>query len=251
MSFDPRTEPRTAAIEQLESFCLSTYAARTFVALCRLGTGTAKTISEVAEVPRTRVYDAVEELSERGLVDVHQTTPQQFTAVSVETARRTLAAETTDRLSVLTTALGELESTGSQTEQRGVWTVSDSEAITERLIAFITEADEQITYIADDDLLSDALSDSLAAAADRGVEITVSGFSDATTDQLQTEIPAVTDTDRADSLSAVSRLLVVDGSKTLISIRQDNPGTERAIWGVGQSNGLVAVLSSLFGPGEL
>ena len=75
METDPVDEPRSAAIEQLERFGLSTYAARTFVALVMLGTGTAKDVSRVSEVPRTRVYDAIEELQGVGLVDVQQASP--------------------------------------------------------------------------------------------------------------------------------------------------------------------------------
>jgi len=246
MSHDPRTEPRAAAIEQLESFCLSTYAARTFVALVEIGTGTAKRVSEVAEVPRTRVYDAVDELHDRGLAKIKQTSPRQFTAVSVETACRRLDNETADRLSVLTTALGELEPTAAHTEQQGVWTITDSEAITERVVAFVSAADDEIIYVANDSLLSESLAESLAAAADRGVAVTVGGFSADRTDQLRETIPTLSETDRPEAAD-VSRLLVVDGSKTLVSIVQSNPGGERAIWSVGDANSLVVVLRSLFG----
>ncbi|WP_433633300.1 TrmB family transcriptional regulator [Halomicrococcus sp. NG-SE-24] len=76
------------AIDQLEQLGLSTYAARTLVALVALGSGTAKDVSEVADVPRTRVYDAVEELQEEGLVDIQQSTPKQFWPVSTETLSR-------------------------------------------------------------------------------------------------------------------------------------------------------------------
>jgi len=70
MSPDSSENSRAVAVEQLTALGLSTYAARTFVALVSLGKGTAQDVSEIADVPRTRVYDAVEELRERGLVDV-------------------------------------------------------------------------------------------------------------------------------------------------------------------------------------
>lgn len=88
MDTDPLDDPRAAAIEQLEQFGLSAYAARTFVALVTLGTGTAKDVSQVSDVPRTRVYDAIDELHDRGLVDVQQSSPQEFWAISSETTGR-------------------------------------------------------------------------------------------------------------------------------------------------------------------
>ncbi|WP_321163696.1 helix-turn-helix domain-containing protein [Halorubrum lipolyticum] len=58
--------------EQLEYECanllkelgFSEYEAYTFVYLLQLGTGTAKDVAEIGDVPRTRVYDAVDALHE-------------------------------------------------------------------------------------------------------------------------------------------------------------------------------------------
>ncbi|WP_321169542.1 TrmB family transcriptional regulator [Halorarum halophilum] len=97
MVSDPSDEPRSVVIEQLEAFGLSAYAARTFVALVSLGEGTAQDVSDVSDVPRTRVYDAVEELRSRGLVDVQQSTPKRFWAISAETTGRQFEREYTDR----------------------------------------------------------------------------------------------------------------------------------------------------------
>ena len=78
MSLDPIEDPQSAAVEQLEQFGLSGYAARTFVALASFGTGTARDVSQVSEVPRTRVYDAIDELHDQGLVDIQQSSSKQF-----------------------------------------------------------------------------------------------------------------------------------------------------------------------------
>ena len=78
MSNDPIENPEPAAIEQLEQFGLSTYAARTFVALVRRGSGTARDVSQMSEVPRTQVYNVVDELHEQGLVDIKHSSPKRF-----------------------------------------------------------------------------------------------------------------------------------------------------------------------------
>lgn len=72
MSQDSPQCPHFEAIKQLPALGLSAYAARTLVALVELGEGTAQDVSGVADVPRTRVYDAVDELQHRGLVVVLQ-----------------------------------------------------------------------------------------------------------------------------------------------------------------------------------
>ena len=173
MTHDPSSQPHAAAITQLEWFNLSTYAARTFVALCGLGSGTAKEVSEIAEVPRTRVYDAVDELHDRGLVDIRESSPQQFLAVSEETIGRKLESDTAHRLSILTTALSQIEPVDRAVEQRGIWTVDSAEAIRDRLLEFVAEADEKIVYLAADRFYSTTLLEGLSTAADRGVSITV------------------------------------------------------------------------------
>ena len=76
-----------AAIAALGELGLSTYAARTFVGLQKLGVATASEVADVTDVPRSQVYGATEELESVGLVDTHQSSPRRYRAVDVETAR--------------------------------------------------------------------------------------------------------------------------------------------------------------------
>ena len=50
------------AVTLLQDLGLKEYEARCFVALTRLPTAKAREIGETADIPRTRVYDAVERL---------------------------------------------------------------------------------------------------------------------------------------------------------------------------------------------
>lgn len=97
------------AADRLEALGLSAYAARTFVALVVLGTGTAKSVSETVKVPRTRVYDAVEELDEWGLVSIEESTPKRFRGVSPEAAGAVFSREYAERISALQRTLTDLE----------------------------------------------------------------------------------------------------------------------------------------------
>jgi len=110
MSGSADGDPHDAAVEQFEALGLSAYAARTYVALVGQDSGTAKSVSERADVPRTRVYDAADELSEWGLVEIEQATPRRFVPVSADTASELLRAEFTRRIEVLNDVLNALES---------------------------------------------------------------------------------------------------------------------------------------------
>ena len=255
METDPVDEPRSAAIEQLERFGLSTYAARTFVALVMLGTGTAKDVSRVSEVPRTRVYDAIEELQGFGLVDVQQASPKEFWAISAETTVGTFEREMDERLSILVTALDELEPVERPEEQRGVWTVDSQSSVTDRVIEFIGEADEEVVYMTVEDLLTDDVVEALRGAAERDATIHLGGVSSEVQERIQDDIP---DAEMFESLwvwsdTPAGRLMMVDGRRTLVSVLVDGvddaptePRAETAIWGAGETNSLVVVLRAIF-----
>ncbi|WP_336037994.1 TrmB family transcriptional regulator [Halobacterium yunchengense] len=255
MSPDPVDAPRAAAIEQLEQFGLSAYAARTFVALVSLGTGTAKDVSGVSDVPRTRVYDAIDELYDRGLVDVQQSSPKEFWAISAETTTRKFEQEMEHRLSALTTALDELEPVRRREEQRGVWTVDGQATVTDRVIEFVQDADDEIVYMTVEDLLTDDVVEALHDAAERGVRISLGGVSADVQDQIQAEIPGA---ELFESLwvwsdTPAGRLMMVDGTQTLVSVLVNgadasptDPRSETAIWGSGEKNSLVVVLKAIF-----
>jgi sugar-specific transcriptional regulator TrmB len=248
-------ESRDRAIEQLQQFGLSTYAARTFVALAELGTGTAKDVSRVADVPRTRVYDAVEELRERRLVDIQHSTPKRFTPVSAETTVRKFDEERRRRTDVLATALDHLEPVSPRKEQQGVWTVEGQTAVADRVLEFFAAADSEIVYMTVEDLLTEELVDGLGDAADRGVSIKLAGLSPEVQERIREEIPGA---DLFESLwvwsdTPAGRLLMVDGTQTLVSVltngRQRSPPgprSETAIWGAGETNSLVVVLRAIF-----
>ena len=255
MGSDPAEDPEAAAVEQLERFGLSTYAARTFVALSSLGTGTARDVSQVSAVPRTRVYDAIDELHDRGLVDIQNSTPRQFWGISAETATRTFEHELAHRTEILRTALDELEPAERRSEQRGVWTVEGQTPVATRVREFFDSAEEDIVYMTVEDLLTEELIDGLAEAADRGVSIQLAGISPDVQDRIQDTIPGAT---MFESLwmwsdTPAGRLMMVDGKKTLVSAlvngadaTPSDPRSETAIWGEGDSNSLVVVLKAIF-----
>ncbi|KAB1198799.1 MULTISPECIES: TrmB family transcriptional regulator [Haloferax] len=255
MSIDSVDDARSEAIEHLEQFGLSAYAARTFVALTTFGSGTATEISEISNVPRTRVYDAVDELQERGLVDVQQSSPKQFWAVSAETAQRILVQEIEHRTDRLNSALNALGPRQQKHEQQGVWTVDDQPAVTDRVLEFVRGADDEIVYMTVEELLTDDIIDALAAAADRGVTIRLAGISSDVQELIREDVPGV---ELFDSMwlwsdTPAGRLMMVDREQTLVSVivngkasPPSDPRSETAIWGAGETNSLVVVLRTLF-----
>lgn len=242
------------AVDRLRALGLSAYAARTFVALVVLGDGTAADVSATVDVPRTRVYDAAEELERRGLVDVRRSSPRRFRPVSTETACRRFQREYADHVETLTEALDEAGADTRPVEQPGVWTVTGREAVTDRVVEFVDAAEEEVVYTAAEPLVADAALAALRAASDRGVAIRLVEMSPAAARRVRDAVPAATSAgsiwDWSDS--PAGRLLLVDGRRTLVSVLVSGSTTARAhdetaIWGSGRENGLVVVLRALFG----
>ncbi len=255
MSPDSSDRARTVAVEQLEAFGLSAYAARTYVALASLGGGTAQDVSDVSDVPRTRVYDAAKELQTRGLVDVQQSTPKRFWPISTETTGRHFEQEYRHRVNRLVESLGAVESVAKSSEQRGVWTVTGHESVSERAVDFVDSATEEVVYMTVGELLTDGIVDSLRAASQRGLSIKLAEMSDSVESDIRDEVP---EAEVFDSLwvwsdTSAGRVLMVDREKTLVSVLVPEDGgqsvksrEETAIWGAGETNGLVVVLKATF-----
>ena len=236
----------------LKEFGFSEYEAYTFVYLLRLGTGTAKDISDMNHVPRTRVYDAVETLHEAGLVDIQYTSPRKFTHVSRETTLRKFDLQRQNTITQLSERFDQLKPAERRPEEFGVWTVTDTEAVASRLLEFIENAEEEIIYMTVDELLTDENLDHLHAAAERGVDIQLAGISPAVKDQIQDSIPSATLFETLWEWSEVGAgsLLITDQRTALVSVLVDSDSTdvedEVAIWGTGERNSLVLVLRTIF-----
>ena len=239
------------AVDCLEELGFTEYEAYTFVHLVRLGVGTAKDVAELGEVPRTRVYEAAESLHEAGLIDVQYTTPRKYSAVSRETAVRKLDLERQNVITELDEHLDGLEPTERSTEEFGVWTVTGRDAVANRVLEFVEEAEETVVYMTVDELLTDDHVDRLAAAGERGVDIHLGGISSAVETRITDRTPSAT---RFETLwkwseEGAGSLLVVDERTALVSVvLNDDPGTaeEVAIWGSGERNSLVVMLRAIF-----
>lgn len=127
------SEEEQEAVELLRQLGLKKYESKCFVALTRLPQGIAKGVSEIVDVPRTRVYDAVRVLEAEGLVEIQHTSPRQFRALGVDEAIQTLEGRYEERLTHLQESLESIESSDRNDRTREeVWSLTGSETIAAR-----------------------------------------------------------------------------------------------------------------------
>lgn len=113
----------TEVLDTLKSIGLNLYERKIFVALLAKGIATAAQVSEIAGVPRSRSYDVLESLADKGFVVVQPSKPIKYVALkpteALEKTKENMTRKHTemiDRIDKLraSSVLGELENIYSQ-----------------------------------------------------------------------------------------------------------------------------------------
>ncbi|MDS0297184.1 TrmB family transcriptional regulator [Halogeometricum sp. S1BR25-6] len=254
------------AVELLQKLGLKEYEAKCFVALTQLPSGTAKHISEISEVPRTRVYDAVRVLETQGLVEIQHANPQRFRAVSIDEAAQTLRSEYESRTESLRETLQGVEAATVDDEvdvSHEVWALSGSAAIATRTTQLVDEAESEVVLIVGhESALTDDLVERLESAQDRGVSVVVGTVSESLHEDVRAVLPGaeafVSELEwlrstAADDATEITRLLLVDRTTILVSTTHSGGATgeqsEQAVFGRGFENGLVTIVRRLMSTG--
>jgi len=249
------------AIEVLQQLGLKEYEARCFVGLTRLDTGTAKKLSDLTEVPRTRVYDAIRVLEAQGLVEIQHSSPQQFRAVSLDEATETLRDQYEDRVDRLHDALDTVEVVNKDDDSsvQEVWAMAGQDAIENRTEQLIETATEEIVLvIGDESLLTENLVGTLNEVGN-DVELLIGTLTPSLQENIHAAVPDATTfvsglewlhgENATEDDAAIGRLLLVDRESILVSSIMPDSKEEQAIFGEGFGNGLVVIARRLMAQG--
>mgnify|MGYP000188539489 CR=1 FL=1 len=249
------------AVEVLQQLGLKEYEAKCFVGLSRLSTGTAKQLSEITDVPRTRIYDAIRVLEAYGLVEIQHSSPQKFRAVPLGEATETLRDQYEARVERLEAALEDAEKLDPEEEDlvQEIWSMSGTDGIANRSNTLIRDATEEVVLVVgDDSLLTDELIESLNGL-DESVDLLVGAVTEELEEEIHDAVPRATTflsglgwlrtADVADDDLAIGRLLLVDRSAILVSTLVPDTHEEQAIFGGGFRNGLIVIARRLLSQG--
>lgn len=226
------------------------------MALTRIAQGTAKEISRISDVPRSRVYDTVDRLHRRGLVDIQQSEPREYRAVAKEVAFEKLREAYNSNIETADEALEQVASAETQ-EDKGVWAIANADHVSDRVIDLLDDAEEHVHFIiADETTLKRGCLEQLAVASDRGVTIVVEVPSESVQSRVQEAVPGahvVVSKNLQGAEKVVQRwpgqLILVDRQKVLASGvgETDLPGVEEesAMWSHGNDHGFAAWIPEL------
>lgn len=230
------TDDESEAIDAFERLGLTRYEAMVFIALHRLGAGTARDVADVADVPRSQVYSVAENLEDRGLVEVQQSSPIRYRPVSVEEAQETLRNrfdhERERAFDYVETV--KRESTTEET-QEDIWTVRSRDRIDTRVVDLLSRADDRILFGTRlPGFVTDSTVDVLEERAGAGVFVIVISRSDEVRERFADVegIAVETPPSHRESDDRSGRFVVVDDDAILMSVVDDD-GSETAIWSAG------------------
>lgn len=242
----------------LENLGLTEYEARCFVALAQLPHGTAKEVGQVAEIPRSRVYETMDRLRDKGLVEIHKAEPRAYQSVSVDTAIQILRKEYESYFDTAEKRLNQLEPTYKKAQQ-GVWAINTHDQVTGRVVNLVADASDEIVFIVlDDTLLGETTLDAIAAASERGITVHIGAVAESIHEHIEdAEIDATAfTTELIEWFTAMSgsprigRFLMVDRGPVLVSAlhEEELPGVpnETAVWSDGIDHGFATFAERVF-----
>ena len=135
-------------VEVLKYFGLSEYEAKALLTLLSKGELTAKDIAELSGIPRTSVYDVMNLLESKSLVESYGK-PLRFRAIEADEIAKIISGIVLDRLDLLKKELSKLRGGASEDVR-----VYKGETVLSILRAIVSEAGERIiallSYITDD-----------------------------------------------------------------------------------------------------
>lgn len=221
------------AVDAFERLGLTSYEAKVFIALHRLGSGTAKDVATVTDVPRSQVYSVAESLEDRSLLDVQQSSPIRYRPVSIDEAQTTLERRferERDRAFEYVDAVK--QEPAAEETQEDIWTVRGRDRVDDRVVDILSAATDEIVFgVRLPELLTGAIEQALTERAAAGVSVVVISRSDEVRTQLGS-IPGVTAEQPPDYRGddeRSGRVVIVDDDSILLSVIDDD-GSETAIW---------------------
>lgn len=240
---------RSEAVDALERLGLSNYEARVLIALQRLGTGTARDVHRITDVPRSQVYGAAESLQDRGLIEIQQSEPIQYQSVSLDAAKSHLRGRFERTQERAFEYLDSVHRERDDNETReDIWTVQGRDAVGSRAEQLVREAEDRVVVgVRDDSLLDRPIEDALRERAQSGVDVVVISDDERVHDRFGEDATAVSLPEDHSRENRSGRVLVVDGETILLSVlaerRQSELDQETAIWS--SRTGFAAVLIQL------
>jgi HTH-type transcriptional regulator, sugar sensing transcriptional regulator len=130
-------------VDGLRKLGLTEYEAKAYATLVGVGETTAREVHELSGVPRTRIYDILRELENKGFVEFVQGSPTYYRAVEPDSVMERLRNELVESIDRSTSELKSLNLEAHGTSP--VWCIRSEWGIKNRMKDFLGKVDQELT----------------------------------------------------------------------------------------------------------
>lgn len=160
------------AIPSLVKLGFTAYQSRIYSSLVSLGVGSVSEVHRSSRVPRTKVYEALEDLVRQGAVELQPGRPALYRAVHPKVLVARLLEDYRESADQATRVLEKEYQEGRSAEHDVAWTVKSDRAIRRKLVELITSAKKEVLMLETyPPHFTVSVAKLLKAVAQRGVKI--------------------------------------------------------------------------------
>jgi len=253
-------------MDALKSIGLNLYERKLWLALLARGTSTAGELSEIANVPRSRAYDVLQSLADKGFVVVQTAKPIRYVAIApeeaLERARKKMEEEITETItriedlkkSPIMKELNEVFSSGlklvNPEEMTGA--LKGKYSVFQQLDTMFRDADKHISIATTPEGLNELFTnhlDVLKKAKERGVHIKIAtSGTEKASEAIKAlgDIAEIRDVDQKE-VPIAGRFFVVDDKQFIFSLTdaKTHSTQDMAVWSKSE-HAASDILSPLF-----
>lgn len=177
-----RSMEREKILSTLVGCGLSEYESRAYSSLVSLGPSKAGTISRESKVPQSKIYEVLEQLMNKQLVEVFDGRPKEFKAAEPEIALKNLLEEKTKEIEELRSKVEAISSFLKPTKKDeilgGVWTIKGEKykEFFDKTAEMLGRSEDYVYAITRDFSRTASMAESVRKCIKRGVEVRVIGM---------------------------------------------------------------------------
>jgi sugar-specific transcriptional regulator TrmB len=238
-------------LDNLKSIGLNLYERKLWVALLARGISTAGELSQITGVPRSRTYDTMESLAEKGFIVIQTGRPVRFVAIAPREAFERVKKKIKEKLEATLNRIDEFVNSPMLKEleevyKKGLKLVEPEEltgalkgkaTVTEQMISMLKNAKSQVNILTTPEGLEELVTNHLEilrGVSERGVDIRIASVvNEECIDAVKTlsEVAKVRAIDEKE-IPIAGTFCTVDGKELILSLTDSkvDPSQHLALW---------------------
>ncbi|MCD6367877.1 MAG: TrmB family transcriptional regulator [Candidatus Aenigmarchaeota archaeon] len=237
-------------LDVLKTLGLNSYERKLYVTLLAKGTSTAGSLSELSGVPRSRTYDVLESLADKGFVVIQSNKPLKYVAIPPDEALERLRKKHEEDFKELTQRIEEVKKSKVLDElkslyKKGVKTVNPAEltgairgryAMHQQLESVLKRAKDHIYLLTSEEGLIELYENQnklLRDAAKRGVDVRIAAPITKTNEGIIKDLSSYAKLRNTKGIKGLrGRFAIVDGKEVIVALTDEktHPTQDLHLW---------------------